>query len=275
MRVIIAPTDFSASSLNAVNYATDMASAIHASLALLHVCELPLSYTELPIPGDVVTEMIAEAEKRIEKLRADINAKTGGKIRVYAEIKVGSVVNQLEDYCAPLKPYAVVMSTQGAGAAERFFFGSNTIAVMKRLVWPLIVVPAGAKFTSIKKIGLACDLKKVVETEPVEEVKTLVKEFNATLDVIHVNTDEDINYGSEIIEESGALQEMLDELHPSYHFLNQVEIEDGLSAFAIAHKLDLLIVVPKKHNIIGRLFHKSHSKQLITHAHVPVMAVHE
>jgi nucleotide-binding universal stress UspA family protein len=275
MKIIIAPTDFSELSLNAVNYAADMAFSIHASLALLHVCQIPMNFSEVPVPAETLTTLIKDAEKRIEKLRDDIINKTDGKIRIYTEIKTGFVVPQLQEYCTALKPYAVVMSAQGAGAVERFLFGSNTVSAMKHLAWPLIVVPSEAKFSSIKKIGLACDMKNVMETAPVEEIKALAKEFNASLHVIHVNTGDDIKYGPEIIDQSGLLQEMLDELHPSYHFLDEIDIEEGLSAFAENNKLDLLIVVPKKHNVISKLFHKSHTKQLVMHTHVPVMAVHE
>ena len=50
MKTIIAPTDFSPISLNAVNYAADMAVSINADLSLLYVCLLPITYGEAPYP---------------------------------------------------------------------------------------------------------------------------------------------------------------------------------------------------------------------------------
>jgi K+-sensing histidine kinase KdpD len=167
------------------------------------------------------------------------------------------------------------MGTQGSGAIERVLFGSNTVAAMKHLSWPLIVVPAEAKYTRIRKIGLACDMKDVTDATPIQEIRSLTKEFGATLDVIHINTGDDNKYGPEIVSESGLLQELLYELNPKYHFLDHDNIEEGLSSFAETNKLDLLIVVPKKHKVIQSLFHKSHAKKLVLHTHLPVMAVHE
>lgn len=275
MKVIITPTDFSDDSLNAVNYAADMATSIHASLSLIHICQLPLTYSELPVPPDILTDLIRDAEKKMEQIKKVLVDRTGGKIRIYTEVKTGYIIPELKDYCAALKPYAVVMSTRGAGAAERFFFGSTATSALKHLAWPLIIVPAEAKYTAIKRIGLACDLKKVTETVPVEEIRKLVKEFQATLHIIHINTGNDIKYGPEIVDQTGLLQEMLNDVHPSYYFLDEIDIEEGLNSFAEINKLDLLIVVPKKHNVIGELFHKRHTKQVIMHTHVPVMAVHE
>ena len=68
---------------------------------------------------------------------------------------------------------------------------------------------------------------------------------------------------------------MLYDLHPFYRFLDYDYIENGLEEFAEANKLDLLITVPRRHNIIDKLFNKSHSKNLVLHTHVPVMAMHD
>jgi nucleotide-binding universal stress UspA family protein len=275
MKTIVAPTDFSPVSLNAVNYAADLACALNGSLSLIHVFQLPVIYSEVPVVVDNIDDSLKEAEEKIRQLKDDIAKRTDGKIEINTEVKVGSVIPETESFCASVNPYSVIMGAQGAGALERFFFGSNTISAMKDLSWPLIVVPPEAKFTTIKKIGLACDLKKVVETAPIEEIKSLVKEFKAELHVLHVNREAERIYTSETRKESGLLQEMLEELHPVYHFLGNADIDEGLGEFAEKNNLDLLIVVPKKHNLVDKLFHKSHTKQLILHTHVPVMSVHE
>jgi len=43
MRTIVAPTDFSSVSINALNYAADLAAAIEADLILLHVVQIPIT----------------------------------------------------------------------------------------------------------------------------------------------------------------------------------------------------------------------------------------
>ena len=275
MKPIIAPTDFSPVSLNAVNYAADMACAMNTNLILMHVCRLPVAYTEIPVTADTITGLIKDAEERLLQLKEDISAKIKDRISVSAEVRAGMVITEIEHLSAAVSPYAVVMGSQGHSSFERLFFGSNTLSAMKNLSWPLIVVPPEGKFKSIRKIGLACDLKRVVETAPVEEIKTLVKQFRAELHVIHVNREEEKTYTQEIIEESGLLQEMLDDLHPVYDFLNNVNIDEGLSEYAEKNDLDMLIVIPKKHGLFDKFFHKSHTKELIMHTHVPVMSVHE
>lgn len=272
MKTILAPTDFSPVSINAVNYAADLACAMNTDLALLHVCRLPMAFSEMPVPADSVKSLFSDAEERIRGLREDVLIRVKDRIKVFTEVRMGTVITEVEDFSSNLLPYAIVMGTQGGGAVARLIFGSNTIAAMKNLSAPLIVVPPEAKFKNIRKIGLACDLKKVVETAPVQEIKALVKQFGAELYVIHVNRDDE---GAEAVEESGFLQEMLDELHPVYHFLDEPDVDEALSKYAIEHGLDLLLLIPKRHNLVDKLFHKSHTRELILHTHVPVMSVHE
>jgi len=273
MKVIIVPTDFSAHARNAMNYAADLALSVNASIALLHVCQLPAS--EIPVAGEVLTQWVEDAQKELDKLRTDILERTNGRIKVYEEVKTGFLIAELKDYCDALKPYAVVMGTQGAGAVERFIFGSSTIGAMKHLDWPLMVIPPDAQFKQIRKIGLACDMKKVEKTTPVDEIKSIVKDFGASLVVIHVNTGDDYKYGPAIVDQSFLLQEMLEELHPSYRFLDGDDIEENLGEVVKQGNVDLLIVIPKKHNVINRIFHKSQTKQIAMHTHVPIMALHE
>ena len=49
MKLIIAPTDFSAISDNAIKYATDMTIAMGTNLMLVNVYQLPISFSEVPL----------------------------------------------------------------------------------------------------------------------------------------------------------------------------------------------------------------------------------
>ena len=132
-----------------------------------------------------------------------------------------------------------------------------------------------ARFKKIKKIGLACDLLNVKQSLHAGEIKKLVNEFSAELHVLHVISKKTGKPADEEIEESEWLKEMLGEVKPVFHFMNNSNTDDAISEFAVNNQLDLLVVIPKKHGIIDNLIHKSHTKQLILHTHVPLMAIHE
>lgn len=275
MKTIIAPTDFSPISVNAVHYAVDLACSINASIHLLHVYQLPMMVSEIPVSAEMVDSIEKDAEEKMLKLKIEINKRAGKKVKIYSRIKMGTVLHEIEDMCKSLKPYAVVMGTQGSGAVKRALLGSNTLAAIRQLSCPLIAVPEQAKFAGITKMGLACDMKKVIDTMPSKEIKHLVKDFNAALHVIYINSEGDWVEEPKTVEQSAFLQEMLEELHPSYHTLNNPFIEEGINKYIKRNHLEMLIVVPKKHNLVEKLFHKSLSKELVLHTQVPILAIHE
>lgn len=272
MKTILVATDFSPAALNAANYAADMALAIKANILLLHVYRPPVTYSEIPVVVSPVN-MAQEADRNINELKQRLLRKTNYKLNVSTEVKMGLFSEELKTVCERINPYVVVMGSQGTTASERLLFGSHTVHAMKHLVWPLLTVPPQVKFSSIKKIGLACDFNRVVDTTPVEEIKTLVNDFDAELHI--VNTGKQEAFKPEIVFESGLLQEMLIALKPAYHFIASENTDEGIMNFAEKNDIDLLIVLPKRHGLLEKLLLKSHSKQLVLHSHVPVMALHK
>src|SRR5664279_391153 len=113
MKTIIVATDFSPSSLNAANYAADMALFIHADILLLHVCQLPISYSEIPVPIDVEDAEV-DIERALNEIKSQLVKKTNGKLRVRTNVKLGVFFYQeLRTVCRSTNPYAVVMGSQG------------------------------------------------------------------------------------------------------------------------------------------------------------------
>ncbi len=272
MKTILVATDFSSAALNAANYATDMALSINADLLLLHTYQIPVPYTEVPVAVNI-DELISNAGVHLNRLKEDLINRANGRIKINAELKMGSFFHELKTVCESVKPYAVVMGSQGTTAAERLFFGSHAVYAMKHLAWPLITVPKDVSFVAIKKIGLACDLDKVVNITPVEEIKILVDDFKAELHVLNIGKRTEFN--PDAIFESGLLQEMIGFLKPNYHFITSDNTDEGIINFAEKNNIDLLLVLPKRHSLPELLIHKSHTKQLVLHSHVPVMALHQ
>jgi len=272
MKTILVATDFSSAALNATNYAADMALAINADLVLLHIYQIPVNYIEMPV---AVNEeyMQQHAEKNINKIKEQLTRKTSGKLNIETEVRMGILFPELKNVCERIKPYTVIIGSQGTTAAERLFFGSHAVYAMTHLMWPLITVPPEANFSSIKKIGLACDFDKVMDTTLINEIKMLVKDFNAELHIL--NTGKKDVFKPEVVFESSLLLEILKALKPDYHFITNENTDESIMDFAEKNHIDLLVVFPKRHGLLDNLIHKSHTKRLVLQSHVPVMALHQ
>lgn len=274
MKTIIVPTDFSEISNNAVDYAVGLAKNTGSSILLFHAYQVPVSMTDVPIVLVSVEELQKNAETKMADLRKRVEQSTLGSIKIYAETKLGDTVDELEDVCNRIKPFAVVMGTKGATGLERVFFGSTTLTTIKHLSWPVIVVPPNKKYSAIKKIGFACDFRQVVDTTPTHFISDFVKEFHAELHVLNVDF-KNSHFRPETPEESVLLHTMLEDLNPKYDFIEDENIEAGIERFAEKNQLDLVITIPKKHKLLDGLFKRSHTRDLVFHSLIPIMCVHE
>ena len=275
MKRIVVPTDFSASATSAMNYAVEMAKDIGAAIHLYHVYQVPVAVSDVPVVIVSVEELKKNAEEQLEYLKKGLEHITSDKpVTVTTEATMGNTVDELEELCKRLHPFMVVMGSRGSTGMERILFGSTTLTAIKHLTCPVIVVPPGSNYKGIKKVGFACDFRKVIETTPTHYIEELVKLFGASLHVLNVDY-ENKHFKPETPEESLYLHTLLKDLNPQYHFIEEKDIEDGINKFAEENNLDLVITIPKKHKLLDGLFRKSSTRQLVFESHIPVLCIHE
>jgi nucleotide-binding universal stress UspA family protein len=281
MKTIIVATDFSDASYNAAQYAANMALGVHANLLLLHVFQMPLIYAQVPmaVSGESVIQVAANenhlkqnAEKNIQYLKNELSKRTGSKIDIETEIRYGVFFDELKAVCEIFHPYAVVMGSQGTTAATRLFFGEHTVYATKNLKWPLITVPVDTKYLTVKHIALACDFDESIDITPFDEIKMLVSDLDASLHILNIGKKDVFN--PEVYFESNYIIEKLASVKPEYHFITAENIDEAIIAFVDKNNIDLLMILPKRHDLLDKLMHRSHTKQLVLHSHVPVMSLH-
>lgn len=271
MKKILVATDFSKAASNAAMYATELAMGLKANLLLLHVYQIPTTYSELPITVNA-DEMADSAEEEILKLKNVLQHKNLENIVIETRITEGVFYQALTTVCEEINPYLVIIGTQGTASAERLLFGSDAVYTMKHLEWPIIGVPMDYTFKPIRQIGFACDLHQV-EDIPVEKMKSFLDEFSAEFHVL--NTSKMETHTLDLENRPTVLFEKLSELKPEYHFILDDDVDEGTLNFAQKSGFDLLIVLPKKHNLIADLLFKGHTGEFVLHSHIPVMALHE
>jgi nucleotide-binding universal stress UspA family protein len=194
-------------------------------------------------------------------------------VQVVTEIREGSAITEINDYAREVKPIVVVMGSEKQAALDRVLAGGTTFEALVHLEWPLIVVPSDARFEMIRRVALACDLENVEGTVPIEQLKNIVHHFGAQLHVLYVGAGAD-QLSVVDAPETAHLRAMLAELHPVYHFLPGDDIDNTIIHFLETENIDLLFVIPKKHGLLRRVFHHSHSRKMVLKAKLPVMAVH-
>ncbi len=274
MKTILIATDFSPVARNAVNYGIDLAKSIGHSVTIVHVYQVPVAFADGPMVLVSLDDLRSSAEKQLDQLKSDLHHVHGNGFKVYTEAILGNVVEELQHVADKLDPFAIVMGATGLTGAQRVLFGSTTLFAIRKLTYPVIAVPEGKTLGhGIKKIGLACDFREVVDTTPTRFIQQFQKAFKAELHVLNVDF-QDREFRSDTPEQSMLLHTLLEGTNPVYHFIEEEEISTAINRFAEENNLDLLITIPKKHRLLEAIFRRSSTKKILKEARVPVVGLH-
>lgn len=82
MKIIVVPTDFSPIADNALKYGMDLAIALGSSIMIVHVYQIPISYSEVPLITISLEEIRKASEDKLAELKHNIETITEGKLIV-------------------------------------------------------------------------------------------------------------------------------------------------------------------------------------------------
>lgn len=273
LKTILVPVDFSPTSENAVQYALQLCKQTGSKIILVHAYQPPPSFPM--VEGLVYTE---ESLRNLmqEKLEA-LSVKTAKQepiVKVEHMIINGNLTEVIRQLTDAMQVMLIIMGITGAGKIKETFIGSNTLAVAQETTVPVLIIPENAKFSSVTDVGLATDFRDVADTIPYKKISELITNLGARLHVLNIDFNQQ-NWTDDTPFQSGLVETMFEHHHPSYHFIEGEDMAEGLSNYALTHSIEMLIAVPRKHNLLQKLFTGSHTKELAFHSKVPVMVIHE
>lgn len=277
MQSILVPTDFSANAYNAARYAMALAADVKATEIVLYNAYQPYVSEDpelsMPLQTDVEAFRQISADG-LAKMKATLEKEISSTIQLKLESEYNMVPQGIVDAAKTFNAGFIIMGISGTESKlEEAIVGSSAVDVSRHSEIPVIVVPAKATYSSIKKILLAVDFKKSAETTPVVAIKKLLDDTNAQLDILHVeaNTADEVNLDAE----KNIVENLFQNYNPQYHFLQGKVFTDAINQFALENNSDLIIVIPKKHGLFEGIFKRSHTKALAFHSHIPIMTIHE
>lgn len=263
MKSIVVPTDFSVPAENAMLYAGALARTINASVLLLHVYQIPVGMNDMPVLMVSADELKNNADAGLARAK-ELLQKNYSSIEIKTESRLGDVTDELDDVCKEVNAFAIVVGKHGATGLERALFGSTSFSIIRHTAYPVLIVPDNSLSQQIKNAAMAVD--DLGGTLPVQKVKTLVGELNAKLHLIHVQQSRTGSPDLSAIEK---------ELGATCTTIYDDEFVHGIESYIHTNNIDLLMVLPHKHNLIERLFFRTHTAELLRKISIPVMCINE
>jgi nucleotide-binding universal stress UspA family protein len=269
---ILVPVDFTPTSLNAAQYAAHMGKAIGASsVTLLSVVSSVNTGSDgTPVADDMVDRNRAIIEN-LEMVQVSLYNEAG--VRTEIVVEQGDFSDLMPKYIRDHKFDFVVMGVTGSNALEQVFGTSNAVEVIARSATPVVVVPPNAYFKEIKHVALAVELHNLDDLVPLKELEQWLTWLHPKVHIAHVNQHSKPILTEEENEELNKLKDILILRQPETHLLHGEKFTDALNHMAIDNKIDLMFTFPQKHSFFNLLFRNTHTRQLVFHSMVPIIAL--
>jgi len=139
---ILVPTDFSASSEVALDYAVQLAAKLDAKIHLLNVIGAQLIGTEygVPVTTALMEELILRDQDRLDQLVA---LRAGSASFAPVILETGDARAQIEQVARRIDADLIVMGTHGRRGVSRWLLGSVAEAVLRVAPCPVLLVREG------------------------------------------------------------------------------------------------------------------------------------
>ena len=271
---ILIPVDFSDCAKNALKYAIQFAKATESKLVLLHAYHIPIPAAEagITIDANMADDYVNEGQEQMEKLYSEFPDLS--ELALPHEIKMSFASDAIVNTARELEVDLIIMGTHGASNAIDEMVGSNTLHVVKKCEIPVLAVPINYEGTLVNDILFSYDYQSISSKEVIQPLIDFALAFGAKLHIMHI-TDKLDKLHQGAIGEARLLEQYLKGITHTYHMSEGEHIETGILEYIDSHDIDILAVMPRKHNMFERLFQSSVTKQLIHHSNVPLFAFPE
>jgi nucleotide-binding universal stress UspA family protein len=268
-RTILVPTDFSETANNAAFYAGHLAREIKARILLLHAYHIPVPSPE----GTVVVPDIQAIHEANEHSLKELTSQISEICKV--EVRYKAVLGLAMDEILEEEKEAMftVMGMQGASKIRELLIGSLTTSFMKKACKPVVVVPYGATYKYPENIVYACDFDPDTDVKAIEALQCFLKPFASRVHIVNVREKGETRPDKQAIK--SKVRNRLKNVEYSSVTIEDGDVPKGLDLYAHQHHADMLAVVPHKRGVLENLFHKSQSRKLAFHTHLPLLVLPE
>ena len=260
MHRVIIPVDFSETSLNAARYAARMLAARENTTAIL--------YHNYDSPDDVDI-----SNNYLETIKKEFLA--AGVSRVLCEGHTGGeLIGNIATLAASLNATLIVMGITGKSVIRQAIFGSNTLKLIDRNQYPVMIIPPDAHYKGMEHMALATDLQQVEDSVPIEKLRPVLEMFRPRLHIFHVSHAVPHGLPPALAEQKEKLIRLFDGFETEFYIVQRPDFYGAVDQFVSERDIDVLLTIPKHQSNSMSLFKSTHTKRLAYHSHIPVLAAH-
>lgn len=290
VRRILVPIDFSPLSINAANYALELARTLKADIRLLHVwfsnAGEPFALNEVyayqvNFEG-ILHELEADANKKCEALCTELkNRIKAEKIRgvdVDYDLVRGATVDSILMISDEYQPGLLVMGTRGRNRESKNLLGSTTARILENCKAPVMAVPAdyhAENYKPPKNILYATNFESSDFTA-LHRLIAFSRPFDVKIYCVHVNLKDNLAM------DTMRMRQMREHFNKEYGeydiecgLIESEDVLQGIEEFIHEKDIDVIAIGARKRNLLSQLFKSSLTRKMLFRSEIPLFVFRE
>jgi nucleotide-binding universal stress UspA family protein len=264
---ILVPIDFSKNSIQALELALGLNRNQKSTIILVHIVELVYDFASQA--AIAIDSMYKDSKKLLDDLEKKYASENINFIKIIEEgtasISIARISKQNE---ASL----IVIGTAGAGGIRKLVMGSTTINLLKEAETPVLVVPADADSTQMRKLTMAIQYSNH-EKSLFSQIILIQRHWDLELDFLHISEED--NFKDELA--GKGLQEFLKE-----HFeidstvitnLVSGSTIEGINSYFEKNNENIIVMCHEHKSLWKHFIESSHSLAMAYQSKLPILVM--
>lgn len=270
---ILVPTDFSAPSYAALQYAIFIANRTNSRIFLIHFADrAELKESSGTIAG--YKQLLRELDEKLDHVKNH----SGAAFRIHAEVitTTHSIADEISDYGLKIHATLACIGTSGADSKiGKHGIGDNTEKVVRSVDFPVLTCREVKEPIKFRNLLLPIDLTRYTN-EKVERIIRFAKAFDATIHLVAVS-----DYLEEFITSKATLADKLEEsadtirasgLRCTTEMIRHDMVSNSIQLYAEEVDADLLVIMGHAENKFNQLIFGSRINRVISNSKIPVLS---
>ncbi len=273
MKNILLPTDFSANSMNAIEYVMHFFENWECNFYILNVQKISEYISDDLVAGsktDSIYESIAGDNK---KLINELVKKLSKKYKTQSYTFQG--LFDYDDFVAAVDQAVkfhsidlIIMGTNGATSAKEVVFGSNTLQIIRGSNCPMLAIPENYKFKKISTAMFCNQNSQDFSEQEVKPLKDVISMHQAVLKIVELDENKTALKDQK---ENTNLSTLFKDIPYTYYSLDQLAGWTAINTATQLLNVDLNAIFVENKTLLERLFFGSDTSAMLYGTKVPLL----
>lgn len=266
----LVPTDFSPNARHAAAYAFRLASALDASILLMHSYEAQDMLTAYQLYQQNFDTQKEPILQRLDQEVRELELSLGLRPRTECLATRAPLVEQIQKVCEQNQVDLVVVGLTGTGVSH-MLMGDHILKIVNQVPRPVLTVPPKASYRPIRKVLFACDLEGMDPALPAFRIREVLNWMDPELLILNIRNLRQAAAGTR--EPGDLFSGMPASLRGSFHNLEARNIIAGIKDFARDQEADLILMLPQKHDFLENLLGINHTRAMLFRSGLPILTI--